>query len=79
MSQKVVNIHEAKTHFSRLLAWVCNGEEIVIAKAGKPVALLVPIEKKIKERFPGSAEGKILIPNDFEAPLPDYLLNEFEK
>ena len=76
---KIVNVHEAKTHFSQLLARVCNGEKIVIAKAGKPVAFLVPVEKKAIDRLPGSAEGKILISEDFDAPLPDVFLDEFEK
>jgi prevent-host-death family protein len=65
-----VNIHEAKTHFSRLLERVSVGEEVIIAKAGKPVAKLVPIEAaRPKFKF-GSAKGKFVVPDDFNDPLP---------
>ena len=74
----VVNVHEAKTHLSRLLARVGEGEEIIIARAGKPVARLVPIPGKVKKRVPGTARGKIVIGDDFNEPLPDSVLEEFE-
>lgn len=74
-----VNIHEAKTHFSKLLAHVKEGEEIIIAKAGEPVARLVPIKEQPAKRVPGSAKGKIAIPPDFNAPLPDAVLESFEQ
>lgn len=62
-----VNIHEAKTHFSKLLAKVSAGEEIIIAKAGKPVARLAPIEPKAaKKRIPGIDKGKIWMSDDFD-------------
>jgi prevent-host-death family protein len=62
-----VNIHEAKTHFSKLLAQVSAGEEIIIAKAGKPVARLAPIEPKaMKKRIPGIDKGKIWMSDDFD-------------
>ncbi len=73
-----VNIHEAKTHFSKLIKRVERGEEIVIAKAGKPVARLVPARANIARRTPGSAKDKIEISPDFDAPLPPELLKEFE-
>jgi prevent-host-death family protein len=76
--EKVVNIHEAKTHLSRLLARVMGGEEIVIAKSGKPVARLIPFSIKTTQRIPGSAIGEVLISPDFNAPLPDDLLESFE-
>ena len=76
--QITVNIHEAKTHLSRLLARVMGGEEIIIAKAGKPIARLVPFEASPAERVPGSARGKIVIAPDFEDPLPEKMLEEFE-
>ena len=79
MSTATVNIHEAKTHLSRLLARVSLGEEITIAKAGKPIARLVPIQQKLKERVPGTAKGKIWMAPDFDAPLPDQILDEFYK
>jgi prevent-host-death family protein len=73
-----VNIHEAKTHFSRLLQRVAAGEEVVIARAGVPVARLVAVEpKKGKPRLLGMDEGRIWIADDFDAPLPDDLLKEF--
>ena len=74
-----VNVHQAKTHFSKLLARVSMGEEIIIAKAGKPVARLLPIVEKLPRREPGSAAGKIVIMPDFEAPLPEDILEAFEK
>ncbi len=55
------------------------GEEIIIAKAGKPVARLVPIGERPSRRMPGSAIGKIVIAPDFDDPLPESMLEEFEK
>lgn len=75
-----VNIHEAKTHLSRLLERVRQGEEIVVAKAGTPVAKLVPYAPAApKPREPGSARGQIVIHDNFDDPLPDDLLDEFYK
>lgn len=74
-----VNVHQAKTHFSKLLERVRQGEEIVIAKAGVPVARLVPFAAPVARRAPGSARGKVAIADDFDAPLPDDLLEAFEK
>jgi prevent-host-death family protein len=73
----MVNTHEAKTHLSRLLARVANGEEIVIAKAGHPVARLVPLEKRPR-RVLGQDEGLFEVPDDFDAPLPPDVLASFE-
>lgn len=70
-----VNIHEAKTHLSKLLEAVARGEEVVIAKSGRPVAKLVPLEDF--ERRPGSLVGRIRIAEDFDAPLPDDLAAAF--
>ncbi len=72
-----VNIHDAKTHFSRLLARVSEGEEVIIAKAGRPIARLVSIVQKPKQRLPGSAKEKIMFSDDFDAPLPDEILKTF--
>ena len=72
-----VNIHEAKTQFSRLLQRVAAGEEITIAKAGVPVARLVPIEPRGKKRKLGIDRGRIWIADDFDAPLPDDILAGF--
>lgn len=70
-----VNIHEAKTTLSRLLERVMNGEEIVIAKAGRPIARLVPITRAPRRRQPGSAAGQIVISPDFDDPLPEFELS----
>ncbi len=73
-----VNIHEAKTHLSKLLVRVKEGEEIIIAKAGKPIARLVLVVERPARRAPGSAEGKVTIAPDFDAPLPEAILRKFE-
>lgn len=77
-TNKQVNVHEAKTHFSRLLDEVAEGAEIVIARAGDPVARLVPIKPAKPIRRPGFLKGRIRIADDFDAPLPDELLKAFE-
>jgi prevent-host-death family protein len=71
-----INIHEAKTHFSKLLQRVAEGEEITIARAGVPVARLVPVKSLNKARPLGMDRGKISIADDFDS-LPDDLLKEF--
>jgi len=73
-----VNVHEAKTHLSRLLARVAAGEEIIISKAGKPVARLVPFHGLRKKRVPGMDRGKVWIADDFDAPLPPEIQKLFE-
>ncbi|HEU5014063.1 MAG TPA: type II toxin-antitoxin system Phd/YefM family antitoxin [Roseiflexaceae bacterium] len=73
-----VNIHEAKTHFSKLLRYVLDGEEVVISRAGVPIARLVPFDERPASRVPGSAKGKLVVPPDFNAPLPDEVLTSFE-
>ncbi|HTP29131.1 MAG TPA: type II toxin-antitoxin system Phd/YefM family antitoxin [Anaeromyxobacteraceae bacterium] len=73
-----VNIHEAKTHLSRLIEEVeTGGEEIVVVKAGKPVAKLCPIRAEGRRRKLGLLDGKFRIPDDFNAPLPDEILDAF--
>ena len=74
-----VNVHEAKTNLSKLLARVSAGEEIVIARDGKPVARLVPIDPNMEQRKPGRLAGLAFISPDFDDPLPDDVLAEFEK
>jgi len=64
-----VNIHEAKTHLSRLLAQVEAGEEVVIARSGEPVAKLVAIEKNSKKRVLGQYRGEVIIADDFDDPV----------
>ncbi|MEE2845576.1 MAG: type II toxin-antitoxin system Phd/YefM family antitoxin [Gemmatimonadota bacterium] len=73
-----VNIHEAKTHFSKLLRRVAGGEESVIACAGRPIARLVPIERVGGVRPFGEYAGKIRWTGDFDQSLPDSVLREFE-
>jgi prevent-host-death family protein len=72
-----VNIHEAKTHLSRLLERVAMGEEVVIAKAGKPVAKLVSLGTRPKKRALGSAKGEFTVPEDFNSPLPKEIEDLF--
>jgi len=75
-----VNIHAAKTQLSQLLKRVQGGEEVIIAKAGKPVAKLVPVEGAPRPRVPGTGKDQILyMADDFDAPLPDDLLKLFYK
>ena len=74
---KTINIHAAKTHFSTLVDEVAGGQEIIIAKAGKPVARLVPLEKKSLRTTLGMLNGKIRVSDDFDAPLPPEILRGF--
>jgi prevent-host-death family protein len=75
---KKVNTHEAKTQFSRLLRRVAAGEEIIIANRGVPVARLVPVPPEKTRRVLGIYRGQFTVPDDFDAPLPDELLDLFE-
>jgi prevent-host-death family protein len=74
-----VNIHEAKTNLSRLVQEVAeSGRELIIARAGRPVARLVPMDAPHPVRKAGVLKGKIRISADFDAPLPDDVLRAFE-
>ncbi|WP_350029630.1 type II toxin-antitoxin system prevent-host-death family antitoxin [Caballeronia sp. ATUFL_M1_KS5A] len=75
---QTVNIHNAKTNFSKLVGAAAGGEDIIIAKAGKPTAMLVPMEPARLTRTFGRLKGKLHIANDFDAPLPDDILASFE-
>ena len=76
---KTVNIHEAKTHFSRLVDEAAAGGEIVVSRAGRPAARLVPLSNpSIPRRF-GVLKGKVRIRADFMAPLPDDIVDLFER
>lgn len=75
---KTVNIHEAKTHLSKLIARVRKGEEVVLAKAGKPVAKIVPFEAAPRRRVPGHAKGLVKIFDNFDDPLPEEFMRAFE-
>ncbi|MBI4513941.1 MAG: type II toxin-antitoxin system Phd/YefM family antitoxin [Gemmatimonadetes bacterium] len=76
MKKKVVNVHEAKTHLSRLLERVHRGEEIILAKAGKPYAKLVPLDEG-EDRKPGQLRGLVMTDEFFE-PLPEEELAAWE-
>lgn len=73
-----INVHQAKTHLSRLLVRVAAGETIVIARSGKPVARLVPFDADCTNRVPGLDRDHVHIRSDFDDPLPADLLDEFE-
>jgi len=75
---QMINVHEAKTHLSKLLVRVSAGEEIIIAKAGKPFARLVAWKEPVLTRKPGLDRGKFRVPDDFDAPLPAEILDDFE-
>ena len=72
-----VNIHEAKTHFSRYVEEAAQGKEIIIAKAGKPLARIAPLVAIKAPRKLGLLDGKARIPDDFNAPLPEDVLAGF--
>lgn len=74
---QIMNIHEAKTHFSKLVDAAMRGEDIIIAKAGRPAAKLIALKKNNPRQF-GVLKGKINIADDFDAPLPDAMLAAFE-
>jgi prevent-host-death family protein len=76
---KAVNVHEAKTHLSRLLARVEAGEEIVISRGGRPVARLVPVTSLPLPRTLGMDRGRVQVAEDFDAPLPETFLSSFER
>lgn len=72
-----INIHDAKTQFSRLIEKAEAGEEIIIARSGKPVVKLVSLAPPKAIRTPGSAKGEIIVSDDFDAPLPEDVLRDF--
>ncbi|MBP6440289.1 MAG: type II toxin-antitoxin system Phd/YefM family antitoxin [Caldilineaceae bacterium] len=73
-----VSVREAKTYLSRLLNHVGMGEEVIIARAGKPVARLIAFDEKQLGRTPGSARDQVSVSPDFNASLPSEILNAFE-
>jgi len=77
MAEPTVNIHEAKTHLSRLIERVETGEEVVIARAGRPVARLVPYQARTSPRVPGHWRGRVRIAPDFDQ-TDDTLMDAFE-
>ena len=75
---RTVNMHDAKTHLSRLVDAASAGEEILLAKSGKPVARLGPLKATRKPRRLGALAGRFTVPDDFDAPLPEDTLADFE-
>jgi len=78
MAENIFNLYEAKSSLSRLVDRAAAGEEIIIAKSGKPMARLVPIARRVRRREPGGWEGQVFIADDFDAPLPDEIVRAFE-
>lgn len=76
--RETVSLYEAKTQLSRLVDRAAGGEEIVIAKSGRPRARLVPLEDTRPLRVPGKGKGKWRVGRDFDAPLPDSVVRDFE-
>ena len=77
--RETVSLYEAKTTLSALVERAAHGEEFVIAKSGKPKALLVPLGRAHPLRRPGQGRGQWTVRPDFDAPLPEGLLGEFER
>jgi len=75
---RVLNLYEAKSRLSALVEEAASGDEIIIAKAGVPRARLVPLRPRLPKRRAGGSEGRIWIAPDFDAPLPDEILDLFE-
>jgi prevent-host-death family protein len=73
---KPLNLYDAKTHLSALVDQAAAGAEIIIAKAGKPMARLAPLRASARRR-PGKGRGRVWVADDFDAPLPDALLEAF--
>jgi prevent-host-death family protein len=78
MPETVVNLYQAKTTLSELVDRAAAGEEILIAKAGRPLAKLVPLGAAPRRRTSGGWEGKVRVSEDFDAPLPEAILDAFE-
>ena len=76
---RTVDIHAVKAHLSRLVDAAAAGEEIIIAKSGKPLARLCPLAQEPRKRVLGRLRGKLIVPDDFDAPLPDEVIELFEK
>lgn len=73
----LVNIHQAKTHLSKLIERVESGEELIIARNGRPVARLIPYASSQARRTPGGWEGRVVMADDFDA-TPDWVIDAFE-
>jgi prevent-host-death family protein len=76
---QAINLYEAKTNLSKLVERAAAGEEIIIAKAGRPLARLVSLKQSSKPRVPGQLKGRIFIAPDFDAPLPEDIASVFRR
>jgi len=76
--RSVINIHEAKTHLSRIVDEVAAGAEVIIAKAGKPMARLTAVTEKPRRKKLGLLKGKLKVPDDFNEPLEESVITAFE-
>lgn len=74
---QLINLYEAKTNLSQLVDRAAAGEEIVIAKAGRPLARLVPLKARTEARLPGLLKGRIVIGPNFDGPLPNEVAKAF--
>jgi prevent-host-death family protein len=74
-----VNVHEAKTHLSRLLERALAGDDVIIMRSGRPLVRLVPVASAPVRRAVGTAKGDFVVPDDFDEPLSEEVLREFEK
>ena len=74
-----VNVHEAKTHLSRLLEQAMAGEEVIIMRSGRPLVRLAPVAAAPVRRKLGTAKGDFVVPRDFDASLDEEVLREFER
>jgi prevent-host-death family protein len=72
-----INLYDAKTHLSELVERAAAGEEIILAKAGRPLARLVPLKSPSKPRLPGLLRGRISVGPDFDGPLPEDMAKAF--
>jgi prevent-host-death family protein len=72
-----VNVHEARTHLSCLLKQALAGEDVIIMRSGRPLVKLTPIPSAPRPRTVGSGKGDFVVPDDFDAPLPDEILDAF--
>ena len=75
--QPIINIHQAKTHLSRIIEEVAAGKEVIIGKGGRPMARLVPLAPPVKAKKLGTLKSKIRIPANFNDPLPADMLAAF--
>jgi len=75
----MINAYEAQLQFDQLLKRVREGEQIIIAEEGQPVARLMPLQQPLPPRTPGSAAGQVVMSEDFDDPLPEAILDAFEQ